>query len=237
MKKLQAAIEALCPEDKFETGYASLAGLLAPKYAMYGYGISIARRLDDPVIDMLHNGPTPEYYDLYKNVNDELNSLSAEIARLARGNGIEAVSVGATVPEGEFTKDYLETLRHDFSHKLVATRAGMGWIGKTDLFISRRFGPRLRLASVLTMAPVCEPGTPVTESMCGNCRVCVDACPAGAATGLAWKVGVDRNEFYDPFRCMNYCRQVSARNLGKTISICGICVQACPVGRNSRQAL
>ena len=52
-------------------------------------------------------------------------------------------------------EDYMEGLNKlkvkivDISHKMVATRAGLGWIGKADLFISSRFGPRLRLVSIL----------------------------------------------------------------------------------------
>ena len=42
---------------------------------------------------------------------------------------------GVIAPE-QFDKS-LPNLRYDISHKMVATRAGLGWIGKTDLFVSK----------------------------------------------------------------------------------------------------
>jgi epoxyqueuosine reductase QueG len=42
----------------------------------------------------------------------------------------------------------------DLPHKTVATRAGLGWVGKSALLISDRFGAALRLTSVLTDAPL-----------------------------------------------------------------------------------
>lgn len=233
MKDLKSAINEFCPENIYETGYALLKGLLGPRYSGYSYGISIARRLDDAVIDCIVSGPTPEYFDLYNKINSELNSRAAEIADFLVARGSDARPVKATVDEGEFTPDYLKTLRHDFSHKLVATRSGLGWIGKTDLFISKRFGPRVRLASVLTAEAVSAPGIPVTESLCGNCSICVKSCPAGAANGMAWNINVDRNEFYDPFKCMEWCRKITAEKLNRKKSICGICVSVCPAGKRA----
>ncbi len=114
---------------------------------------------------------------------------------------------------------------------MAATRAGLGWIGKTDLFVSEQFGPRLRLATVLTDRPLGPVGTPVEKSRCGNCTLCVDACPAGAATGISWYAGLDRDAFFDARRCRESCRKLSKSALNEDISLCGICVAVCPVGR------
>jgi hypothetical protein len=53
-------------------------------------------------------------------------------------------------PETEGYAEYLKTLTIDVSHKIVTTRAEVGWICKTDLFISGVSGPRSRLISYLT---------------------------------------------------------------------------------------
>jgi epoxyqueuosine reductase QueG len=112
---------------------------------------------------------------------------------------------------------------------MVATRAGLGWIGKTDLFISREFGPRLRLVSILLKTPVKPKLKPVDMSRCGNCSICVDICPAKAANGKLWDITVDREVFYDPWKCRNQCAEFGMNRLGLDVRICGICVAACPI--------
>ena len=114
---------------------------------------------------------------------------------------------------------------------MVATRAGLGWIGKTDLFISKKFGPRLRLVSILLKTPVKAKSKPVDTSRCGKCSICVDICPAKAANGQLWNIITDRNKFYDPWKCRNQCAEFGRIKLGQDARVCGICVSACPVGK------
>ncbi|NSW77187.1 MAG: epoxyqueuosine reductase [Candidatus Atribacteria bacterium] len=228
--ELMSGIRKICPKELYEIGFASLSGLLSGSWSEYSYGISLARKLDDRIIDEIKNGPTVAYYDLYNAVNDELNRKSDEIVSLCRRYGINALAVKATVDEQELDGDYERTLRYPFSHKMVATRAGIGWIGKTDLLVTYRFGPRVRLASVLTVEPIAEPGEPIDKSYCGDCDLCVRSCPARAATGTPWDITVDRDLFYDPFACRRFARSISARNIGREVSLCGICVSVCPRG-------
>jgi len=100
-------------------------------------------------------------------------------------------------------------LRFDFSHKMAATRAGLGWIGKTALFISEKYGPRARLATVLTDFPVSVCANPIEESKCTDCDLCVRICPAQAANGPAWNINIDRNDFFDPFACLKSARIIA----------------------------
>ena len=44
-------------------------------------------------------------------------------------------------------------------HKTVATRAGLGWIGKNCLLVTKEYGSAVRLSSLLTDAPL-PAGTP-----------------------------------------------------------------------------
>lgn len=230
-KEIQAIINKLCPPDIYETGYANLAGLLISEFNDYQYGISLVRKLDDNIVDEVKNGPTLDYYDLYNSINTELNEKVKIIAEDLKGIGIKALPIKATLHDAEIDKESRETLRSKLSHKMCATQSGLGWIGKTDLFISKRFGPRVRLASVLTNIPLTSEHPPFTKSRCGNCNICVEACPADAANGRLWKAGIDRGDFYDAFKCRAYCRMISKKNLDKDISICGICVAACPIGQ------
>jgi epoxyqueuosine reductase QueG len=79
----------------------------------------------------------------------------------------------------------------------------------------------------LTDAPV-TPGQPVNESQCGNCTLCVDACPAKAHTGKNWQPGLPREALYNAFKCRDTARALSEKAIGEKISICGLCIVSCP---------
>ena len=148
-------------------------------------------------------------------------------------NRIHCVQIKATTQESDIPEGYAKTLRMNFSHKMAATRAGLGWIGKTDLLVAEKFGPRIRLATVLTNYRFDNLGIPITESRCGKCNICVEECPAQAANGKLWKVFLDRDEFYDAFKCRDMCRKMSMERLDKKISLCGICICVCPQGKSN----
>jgi epoxyqueuosine reductase QueG len=127
----------------------------------------------------------------------------------------------------------LPGLRSDFSHKTAATKAGLGWVGKSALFISPEFGSGLRLATVLTDAPLIT-GTPTTESRCGTCAACVDVCPYGALRGTSWHPGIERDELLDAVLCSEK-REEFRPALGYKHP-CGLCIQACPFGKGKDRA-
>ena len=93
-----------------------------------------------------------------------------------------------------------------FPHKTAATAAGLGWIGKTALFVSPEFGPAVRLATVFTDLDL-PAGEPVTEGRCGDCTDCVDACPAGCGRDVAWRAGMRRDELFDASACRHHMTQ------------------------------
>jgi len=221
----------LIPADEYIYGFADLTGLLDKKFAGFNYGISIGKKLDPLIVDQVINGPTMEYYNHYRQANTDLAQLSANISEALNNNEIETFNISPTVSTSELDSVYFKTLRTDLSHKMVATRAGLGWIGKTDLFISKKFGPRLRLVSILINVPVKSKSKPVDISRCGNCRLCVDICPAKAANGNLWDITTEREDFFDAFKCRNKCAEFGRTRLGMDARICGICVSVCPIGR------
>jgi epoxyqueuosine reductase QueG len=76
-------------------------------------------------------------------------------------------------------------------------------------------GARVRYATVLTDVPLL-PDAPCDGS-CGECRNCIDTCPAQAIS----------EEGYDKQQCLNKLKSfASARGIGQYI--CGVCVKACP---------
>jgi len=216
-------------------GFANLNGLLGDEYKEYPYGISIGKRLDDSIVDSIENGPTLEYLNHYKDINDGLNTLSTGICDDLRKEGINCLAIIPTVPtSGNKFKPYQKTLRYKVSHKMIATRAGLGWIGKTDLFISTNFGARVRLVSILIDRPVKITRQTIDKSRCGNCDICVKKCPAQAANGILWDIHTDRDVFFDAHKCREKCSELAKSLLNTDTRMCGICVSVCPVGKYSR---
>jgi epoxyqueuosine reductase len=222
----------LQPDEQFIYGFADLRGLLDNEFAAYNFGISIGKKLDDTIVDALEDGPTLEYFNHYKNTNKELAELTAKIHTELTNAGIDSVAIEPTKATGslEFEK-YLKDLKVEVSHKMVATRAGLGWIGKSDLFISKAFGPRIRLVSILLKRNPGNIGTPVEKSRCGTCTLCVDKCPAQAANGKLWNIHVYRDEFFDAHKCRETCAWLTWEKLHVDERICGLCVSVCPIGK------
>lgn len=216
-------------EQDYIYGFANIKGLLSGIYQNYDYGIVIGRKLDDEILDEVKNGPTKVYYDLYRNFNIELKELAIKVSNDLSEAGIKAISTEPSLGDSNLN-EYEQSLTLDISHKMLATRAGLGWIGKTALFISEKFGPRLRFVSILTNTALDYCKTPITESKCGNCTICIDECPAGAAKDILWNINIHRDQFFDAFKCREMCHKLGKERLGFDGHICGICVAVCPFG-------
>jgi epoxyqueuosine reductase QueG len=231
--KIVELIRNTIPDDgRHIWGLADLSGLLHERFKGYDYGISIGKRLDDAVIDSIIAGTNMDYYRLYRETNVYLLGLETELSAKINELGVRSLAITPTSNQLYRSPEYTRTLRHYFSHKMVGTRAGLGWIGKCDLFVSVKFGPRLRLASVLVDHPLKPLQPPIDKSRCGKCIACVEACPAGAASGKLWNINVDRDDFYDAFKCRDKAKEVSLAATGQDDDeICGICVAVCPKGR------
>ena len=231
--KMEQIIEHhLVPSSDYIYGFADLRGLLGEEFINFPFGISIGKKLDKRILDSIENGPTKEYYEHYREMNLCLQQITAGICEDLRKHDISCTDVPPTVVmNSEEFRPYAKDLRYKFSHKMTGTRAGLGWIGKTDLFISKAFGPRLRLSSILLEDIVAHTGKPIIKSRCGSCEVCVVQCPAVAANGLPWDIHTDRDIFFDAQKCREQCGKFGMDMFQKETRICGICVSVCPLGK------
>jgi epoxyqueuosine reductase QueG len=225
-------LKHLNPAENYIYGFADLTGLLDKKFEEFNWGISIGRKLDKIIVEQIINGPTKEYYSHYRQINIELELLTKAITFDLMKNNIESLDIEPTVSTSDLDSKYSVMLSTDISHKMVATRAGLGWIGKTDLFISKETGPRLRLVSILIKAPLTPSSKPINKSRCGTCNLCVEICPAKAANGLLWDINVKREDFFDPWKCRKQCSEFGRIKLGLDVRVCGMCIAACPIGRD-----
>ena len=205
-------------QDAALSGFADLHGIYPGEMQ---YGISVAVRMTPEIVRSIHEGPNIEYYNEYLRLNEKLNLIVTAAEKFLHANGYKAhAQTTDTVRE----YGYYRTL---LPHKTVATVSGLGWIGKSALLVTEQYGPAVRISSLVTDAEL-ECGTPVTESKCGSCMVCTEACPAGAISGKLWQRELDRNEFYDAYKCRMKAQQLSTERFNVTITMCGKCIEVCP---------
>ena len=108
-----------------------------------------------------------------------------------------------------------------------AARSGVGFYGKNTLLITRRHGSWVVLGTLVTEAAL-EP-TPPLGADCGECRLCIDACPTGA---------LDEPGVLDSTRCLSYWTQSRTSipleyraPLEDRVYGCDICQEVCPWNR------
>ncbi len=185
--------------------------------------VSIAVSLNPRIIAGIRRGPTREYLAEYHRTNALLGELAQAAADALCQRGFRAAFGTATVAGVEFG-EYDTPL----PHKTVATRAGLGWIGRCALLVTERYGSAVRLMTVLTDAPL-DTAAPVNDSRCGECVACVQACPGQAIAGGLWRAGLPREAMVDADACYRTTRRFApAIGADPTIGICGACIAACP---------
>jgi epoxyqueuosine reductase len=123
-----------------------------------------------------------------------------------------------------------------------AARAGLGFIGKNAMLISREYGNWLFLSAILLKhdLPADPPISRLSQvkpvgTLCGNCTACSDACPTDA---------IPRPGVVDARKCISYLtiehKGVIPREwrsaIGSRIYGCDICAEVCPWNRFAQQA-
>jgi len=199
-------------------GFADISGVRSSINLEQLTAVAIGIAYDSAVVDRL-DSEIEAFETHLADTKDEMETVLEVCVQCLRQRDFKAWI--------HFSKD-LPGLLSDFSHKMAATKAGLGWIGRSSLLVSSEFGCGIRLATVLTNAAF-TPGTPVTESRCGDCTECVKACPYGAIRGAAWFPAIERDELLDAFLCSRK-REEHISRLGYKHP-CGLCIKACPVGK------
>jgi len=195
--------------------------------ARFPRAVSIGIRLLDAVVDELYRHEDLSviftYRGLYNSVNANLDRAALLIAKKVQDMGFEAYPIPASQTINP------TRLEGAFSHKLAAHLSGLGWIGKSCLLITPDYGPRVRLATVLTDAPL-KTGA-LLVNRCGGCIKCVDICPAKAFTGVPFNPSEPRDARFKAHLCKEYTDR-RAQRFGE--GICGLCVYVCPYGAVKR---
>lgn len=113
-----------------------------------------------------------------------------------------------------------------------AQRAGLGWIGKHSLLISKTKGSFFFLAEIITDLEL-EDDLAFATDHCGTCTRCIDACPTEA---------IVPNKTVDASKCISYFTielkdDIPVEFRGKFedwMFGCDICLDVCPWNRFSK---
>lgn len=150
-----------------------------------------------------------------------LTGILEKVEKLLKDSGIKY-----HIPP--MAQDNEEELLAPFSFKYAAVNAGIGWIGKNDVVITERYGPRVRLCAVL-IDHAFTYGTPIKKSRCpDSCTKCVDICPYKALRNVTWDMNKLRSEIID-YKLCNQKRSLFLKDHGRK-NACGLCMAVCPFG-------
>lgn len=185
------------------------------------YGVSIGVKLSDAILKTIEKAPSFAYFQHYRTANTLLDTVAFRVASFIEKQGYLALPVAASQSQGK--QNPYEGL---IPHKTIAVLSGLGFVGKSGLFISPTYGSKLRLATVLTNMPLTEFNN-VIQNACGTCTACRDACPAGAIFGELPKTDGQRN--FDEQKCSHYMKE-HFQDIGRG-SVCGVCIKVCPYNK------
>jgi epoxyqueuosine reductase len=228
MKKITTEIISLLKSNGASlVGFADISEIPMEARDNFPFGISIAVALDPQIIAEIREGPTSRYIKECLRTDALMKKLGQLTLEFLISGGHRAKQLAVTNKIGSRLPPKLTT---KLPHKTIATKAGLGWIGKTPLLITKQFGSAVRLGSILTDATF-DVNEPINKSQCGGCTACVDACPAASITGNKWYAGVERDYLLDAYKCRRTARKLVIKKIGEEIigrTFCGICIYVCP---------
>ena len=182
------------------------------------YAFSFGVKLSDAVLKTVEEGPSSAYFQHYRTANALLDSLAFRVCQKLENAGYQAFPVAASQSQGKQNPS-----GGVYPHKTAAVLSGLGFVGKSGLFLSKDYGSKVRLATVLTDMPL-QAELPLIENGCGDCQACVKACPAGAIFGTLPTTDGERN--FDAEKCSKYMKE-HFQDVGRG-SVCGVCIKVCP---------
>jgi len=181
--------------------------------------ISLALPVWLPVVE---TQPSAWGRDQYGIVNSLLDEIAYRLAAFLNRCGIASINIGR---DGYGDIDALiRKPAAAFSHVWAAHYAGIGKVGWNHTLLTRQYGPRVRLVSLLSSIET-EGDPLIDEELCLRCFLCREICPVDAFSG--------RKETYAAMDRVT-CATNSKRLRSSFRNPCGFCIKVCPVGEDRK---
>ena len=184
-------------------------------------GIAVAVPVPARIVYDLRTAPTLEYKEAYSALNAQLNDIVTSGADYLRSLGYRAFANSTDTVS--ISDDFISSN----PHKTYAVMAGLGWIGKSCLLVTKEYGSSIRISSLRTDAPLPH-DEQILQSRCGGCSRCVDSCPGHALTGATWTAGMKREELFNAPLCYKTQLRRMEEATGISDDLCGMCFAVCP---------
>ncbi len=126
------------------------------------------------------------------------------------------------------TQNNEEDLLASFSFKYAAVNARLGWIGKNDVVVTDKYGPRVRLSAIVIDEQFVYDERILKSNCPDSCKKCVDICPYKALYNMNWNIDSLRNDIID-YKLCNQKRGLYIEKHGR-MNACGLCMVVCPFG-------
>ena len=169
-RKLGADIAGVTRIEPLQEARAILRQPLADARSVIVLGVRQSfGALDSPLVQMAQHDTMYAYA--------KVDDVSHSLVRVLEDAGHAAVAVPAFLPI-DMSDDFRGMLG-EVDHRRAAVEAGLGAYGLSNLLITEAYGPRVRLASILTTASIAHT-RPLKKRLCIECGRCVEACPANA---------------------------------------------------------
>lgn len=190
---------------------------------VFSHALVVGIRLLNSVVDTLDPHLPADFslygWHVYRSVSPMVDQIALQLSRILENRGFSALPI----PSSQYRRP--GERRAIFSHKLAGNLAGVGWIGKNCLLITTEFGPRIRLASVLTNCEL-ESGKRLF-GQCGDCEICVNACPVGALRGIEFNESDNVEKRINVNVCGSY-RDGKNTDARRGAHVCALCLAGCP---------
>jgi epoxyqueuosine reductase QueG len=185
----------------------------------------------------------------------EINRVAYYCAKWLSNKGYAVAPIPSFIPLDMFKES---GMRADFSLRHGAVEAGLGEIGLNNLLITPRYGPRIRLASIITNAPMrVDPRFEQTICLREACGLCVSKCPAEALT-LSGEIDkrkclrqVQKFGFSTFFKLLRHLLEAEKSDIPTILrdssfieffqfiemsgaAECAECIRVCPIGQKSQ---
>lgn len=180
--------------------------------------ICLGVRTSAGILDEIEQQPTKLYFHHYRTINMFLDQLALRLSNYIQNSGFRSIPIPASQ-----IVDWQRQTAH-LSHKKVGELAGLGWLGRNNLLVNKKFGSQFRLVTVLSDMPL-KSNKPSKED-CGNCRACVVICPV--------KCIKENQRDFDHQGCFALLKEFQKQKVVEQY-ICGICVKACLPSRPKRR--